>query len=58
MSKIVTKNGYKFVSGMFWQIPDEGKRALNLSKLTKDTKHNMFCQIRNYKAYLGILSTR
>ncbi len=53
MVKIVTKNGYKFVSGMFWQIPDEGKRALNLSKLIKDTKHNMFCHIKSIKPTWG-----
>lgn len=53
MTKIVTKNGYKFASGMFWQIPDEGKRALNLSKLIKDTRHNMFCQIRSIKPTWG-----
>ena len=41
--KLLTKNGYNFASGMFWQIPDEGKRSLNISKLIKDTKHNMFC---------------
>ena len=53
MTKIVTKNGYKFATGMFWQIPDEGKRVLNLSKLIKDTKHNMFCQIKSIKPTWG-----
>jgi hypothetical protein len=41
--KLLTKNNYNFASGMFWQIPEEGKRNLNISKLIKDTKHNMFC---------------
>ena len=44
--KLVKKNGYAFATGMFWQIPDEGKRFLNISKLTKDTKNNMFCHIK------------
>src|SRR5579863_6146339 len=43
--KLVTKNNYKFATGMFWQIPDEGKKKINLSKLVKDTKHSMFCNI-------------
>lgn len=44
--KLVKKSDYVFATGMFWQIPDEGKRFLNISKLTKDTKNNMFCHIK------------
>ena len=44
--KLVKKNDYVFATGMFWQIPDEGKRFLSISKLTKDTKNNMFCHIK------------
>ncbi len=44
--KLVKKSDYVFAAGMFWQIPDEGKRFLNISKLTKDTKNNMFCHIK------------
>ncbi len=43
--KLLTKNGYKYAVGMFWQIPDKGKKTINLSKLVKDTGHNMYCQI-------------
>lgn len=51
--KLVTKNGYRFATGMFWQIPNEGKRSINLSKLVKDTKHNMFCQIKTINPTWG-----
>jgi hypothetical protein len=44
--KLVKKNNYAFATGMFWQIPDEGKRTLNFSKLVKDTKNNMYCNIK------------
>ena len=44
--KLVKKNSYVFATGMFWQIPDEGKRFINISKLTKDTKNNMFCHVK------------
>lgn len=44
--KLVTKNNYKFATGMFWQIPDDGKRVVNLRKLAKDTKNTMFCSIK------------
>jgi hypothetical protein len=44
--KLVTKHGYVFATGMFWQIADEGKRSINLSKLVKDTKHDMYCNIK------------
>ncbi len=44
--KLVKKSGLIFATGMFWQIPDEGKRSINISKLTKDTKNNMFCNIK------------
>jgi hypothetical protein len=43
--KIITKNGFKFITGMFWQIPDDGKKAINFSRLTKDTRHNMYCRV-------------
>lgn len=51
--KLVTKNNNKFAAGMFWQLPDEGKRNINLSKLIKDTKYNMMCQIRTIKPTWG-----
>lgn len=51
--KLVTKNNYKFATGMFWQIPDDGKRKINLSKLVKDTKHNMFCNIKRINPTWG-----
>src|SRR6185437_13556009 len=51
--KLVTKNNYKFATGMFWQIPDDGKRKINLSKLVKDTKQNMFCIIRTINPTWG-----
>lgn len=44
--KLVTKYGYKFVIEMFWQIAYEGRRTINLTKIFKDTKHNMFCQVK------------
>lgn len=49
--KLVTKNGNKFATGMFWQIPDDGKRKINLSKLNKDTKYNMLCQINSINTW-------
>jgi len=51
--KLLTKNGYKFATGMFWQIPDEGKRVINTKKLIKDTKHNMFCQCKTINPTWG-----
>lgn len=51
--KLVTKNNYKFATGMFWQVPDEGKRSINLSKLVKDTKHNVMCQIKTINPTWG-----
>ncbi|MCE3268527.1 MAG: hypothetical protein K0R49_779 [Burkholderiales bacterium] len=51
--KLVTKNNNKFAAGMFWQVPDEGKRNINLAKLIKDTKYNMMCQIRTIKPTWG-----
>jgi hypothetical protein len=51
--KLVTKNNYKFATGMFWQIPDEGKRSINLSKLVKDTRHNLMCQIKTINPTWG-----
>lgn len=43
--KILTKHGFKFAVGMFWQIPDYGKKSVNLKKIIKDTGHDMYCQI-------------
>ncbi len=51
--KLLNKNGYKFATGMFWQIPDENKRSIKLSKLTKDTKHDMYCQVKNIRHTWG-----
>ena len=51
--KLVSKNGFRFATGMFWQMPDEGKRLINLSKLIKDTGHDMFCQIKSIKPTWG-----
>ncbi|MCC2624347.1 MAG: hypothetical protein K0R14_220 [Burkholderiales bacterium] len=51
--KLVTKNKNKFAAGMFWQVPDEGKRNINLARLIKDTKYNMMCQIKTIKPTWG-----
>lgn len=51
--KLLVKNGYTFITGMFWQIPDEGKRNINLTRLSKDTKHNIFCQIKTLNQTYG-----
>ncbi len=51
--KLITKNGMKFAVGMFWQIPDYGKKNINLSKLVKDTGHNMYCQIKSISLTYG-----
>lgn len=51
--KLLTKNGYKFATGLFWQIPDENKRIINFTKLRRDTKHSMYCQIKNIKPTWG-----
>lgn len=51
--KLVTKNNYKFATGMFWQIPNDGKRNINLNKLARDTKHNMFCYIKTINPTWG-----
>jgi hypothetical protein len=51
--KLVTKNKNKFAAGMFWQVPDEGKRSINLTRLIKDTKYNMMCQIKTIKPTWG-----
>ncbi|MBP9742321.1 MAG: hypothetical protein KBD37_03085 [Burkholderiales bacterium] len=49
--KLVTKNGLTFATGMFWQIPDEGKRSINFRKLSKDTGQNMFCYIKSINTW-------
>lgn len=49
--KLVTKNGLTFATGMFWQIPDEGKRGINFRKLSKDTGQNMFCYIKSINTW-------
>ncbi len=43
---IFEKEGYLFLSGMFWQTPDEGKRSVNFSKLIKDTGNTMYCRTK------------
>ena len=45
--KLVIKNGYKFVTGMLWQIPDEGKRSIPIKKIAVDTKNNMVCNTKS-----------
>ncbi|MFN7094521.1 MAG: hypothetical protein ACK4M7_04070, partial [Burkholderiales bacterium] len=51
--KVLTKRGDKFAVGMFWQIPEEGKRAINFYKLVKDTRYDMFCQIKTLRPTWG-----
>ena len=51
--KLLEKNGLKYLTGMFWQIPDEGKRAINVSKLIKETKMNFCCKIKKIKLTYG-----
>lgn len=45
--KLVIKNGAKFVTGMLWQIPDEGKRTIPIKKIALDTKNNMVCNTKS-----------
>lgn len=51
--KLLTKKNHKFVTGMFWQIPEENKRSINLSKLVKDTGMEMYCQIKSLNQTYG-----
>ena len=51
--KLITKNGHKFISGMLWQIPDEGKKRINLKKLAKDTGSSMYCQLQQIRPTWG-----
>lgn len=54
--KLLEKNGLNYLTGMFWQIPDEGKRSLNVSKLSKETKMNFSCKTRKIKLTFGFCS--
>lgn len=54
--KILTKNGFKFAVGMFWQIPDYARKTVNLGKVYKDTGNDMFCQISNLNQTVGFCS--
>ncbi|MBP9741743.1 MAG: hypothetical protein KBD37_00120 [Burkholderiales bacterium] len=49
--KLITKDKFTFATGMFWQIPDEGKHSLNLRKLGRDTRQNMFCYIKEINTW-------
>lgn len=51
--KILTKNGFKFAVGMFWQIPDYARKTVNLTKVGKDTSNDMYCQINHLNATVG-----
>ena len=51
--KLLEKNGLNYLTGMFWQIPDEGKRSLNISKLIKETKMNFSCKTKKIKPTFG-----
>lgn len=51
--RLLVKDGYYFASGMFWQIADEGRRSPNLSKLVKDTKHDLYCQLKSFRTTWG-----
>lgn len=51
--KLLEKNGLKYLTGMFWQIPDDGKRSINVSKLIKETKMNWCCKIKKIKLTYG-----
>lgn len=54
--KILTKSGFNFAVGMFWQIPDYARKTVNLSKVLKDTGNDMYCQISNLNATAGFCS--
>lgn len=54
--KLLEKNGLNYLTGMFWQIPDEGKRSLNISKLIKETKMSFSCKTRKIKPTFGFCS--
>lgn len=56
--RLLTKNNYKFATGIFWQIPDEGRRAINLTKLARDTGHNMCCYVKSIKPTWGFCHKR
>lgn len=49
--KLIIKNGFTLATGMFWQIPDEGKRSINLRKLSRDTRQNMFCYVKSINTW-------
>lgn len=54
--KILIKNGFNFAVGMFWQIPDYGRKSVNLTRVLKDTGNDMYCQIGNLNATVGFCS--
>lgn len=54
--KILTKNGFKFAVGMFWQIPDYARKTVNLNKVYKETGNDMYCQIHNLNQTFGFCS--
>lgn len=54
--KIIVKKGYYFLTGMFWQIPDDGKRTPNFTKIIKDIKLDYYCSIKKIAPTWGFCS--
>lgn len=50
------KNGQLFLAGMFWQVPDEGKSKVDLSRIVKHTSHNYYCRIKKIHPTYGFAS--